>query len=71
MLASQGLGFVATLLILMVSAEPMAASDSLIWAAIAGTSGVTGLALFYLALSRGTMGLVGQMRRADGALIAG
>jgi drug/metabolite transporter (DMT)-like permease len=67
MLASQGLGFVATLLILIVSAEPMAASDSLIWAAIAGTSGVTGLALFYLALARGTMGLVAPLAALIGA----
>ncbi len=67
MLASQGIGFVATLSILLISGEPMADAGSLGWAAFAGISGVVGLGLFYLALSRGTMGLVAPLAALIGA----
>ena len=67
MLASQGLGLVATGLILVVVGEPAPGADSLLWASIAGVSGVGGLAFFYLALSRGTMGVVAPLAALIGA----
>ena len=67
MLASQGIGFVATTLILVFTAEPISSSDSLVWAAFAGVSGVAGLFFFYLALARGTMGIVAPLAALIGA----
>src|SRR5688572_28294510 len=67
MLASQGIGFIGTLLVLVLSAEPLAAPDSLAWGAIAGVCGVGGLGFFYYALSRGTMGLVAPLAALIGA----
>ncbi len=67
MLASQGLGMVATGLILVLVGEPAPATDSFVWAAIAGISGVGGLAFFYLALARGTMGAVAPLAALIGA----
>lgn len=67
MLASQGIGLVATLTILLISGEPPGTSESLVWAAIAGTSGVFGLAFFYFALGRGTMGIVAPLAALIGA----
>lgn len=67
MLASQGIGMVATGLILLVVGEPVPAADSVLWAAIAGISGVGGLAFFYLALARGTMGVVAPLAALIGA----
>jgi len=67
MLASQGIGFVITVLILVASGEPTASTESLAWAAFAGVSGIAGLAFFYFALSRGTMGLVAPLAALIGA----
>jgi drug/metabolite transporter (DMT)-like permease len=67
MLASQGIGFVITVLVLLVSGEPAAPPVSLGWAAFAGVSGIAGLAFFYFALSRGTMGLVAPLAALVGA----
>lgn len=67
MLASQGIGMVATGLILLLVGEPVPATDSIVWAAIAGISGVGGLAFFYLALARGTMGVVAPLAALIGA----
>ena len=67
MLASQGLGTVVTVLILVLVGEPAPATDSLLWASIAGISGVGGLAFFYLALARGTMGVVAPLAALIGA----
>lgn len=66
-MVSQGLGMVVTGLILVAVGEPAPAADSLIWATIAGISGVGGLAFFYLALARGTMGLVAPLAALIGA----
>ncbi|MGI8928096.1 MAG: EamA family transporter [Candidatus Limnocylindrales bacterium] len=67
MLASQGIGMVATGLILLVVGEAAPVADSILWAAIAGSSGVAGLAFFYLALARGTMGVVAPLAALIGA----
>lgn len=67
LLASQGIGFIATMVVLLLSGEPVASSESLIWAAVAGISGVAGLGFFYLALARGTMGLVAPLAALIGA----
>lgn len=67
MLASQGIGMVATGLILLLVGEAAPAADSVLWAAIAGISGVGGLAFFYLALARGTMGVVAPLAALIGA----
>ena len=67
LLASQGIGFLFTTLILIGSGEPLASTESLLWAAFAGIAGVGGLAFFYLALSRGTMGLVAPLAALIGA----
>lgn len=67
LLASQGIGLIASMLILILSGEPVASSESLTWSAVAGVSGVAGLAFFYLALARGTMGLVAPLAALIGA----
>jgi drug/metabolite transporter (DMT)-like permease len=60
-LLSQGVGLILAATALLVSSEALPAPEALAWAAAAGVSGVLGLALFYLALSRGTMGLVAPL----------
>jgi drug/metabolite transporter (DMT)-like permease len=60
-LLTQGVGLALAAILLIASAEPMPSQEALAWAAAAGVSGVLGLALFYLALSRGTMGLVAPL----------
>jgi len=67
MLASQGIGMVATGLILVLVGDPVPGAESILWAAIAGISGVGGLAFFYLALARGTMGVVAPLAALIGA----
>ena len=47
--------------LLLISGEAMPGNDALLWAAAAGASGAFGLGCFYLALSRGTMGLVAPL----------
>ena len=66
-LAAQGVGLVATISITLFSGEPIAGPASMAWGAIAGITGVAGLAFFYLALSRGTMGLVAPLAALIGA----
>ena len=58
---SQGLGLLLTALLLLVVGEPLPGVESLTWGALGGVSGALGLACFYLALSRGTMGLVAPL----------
>jgi uncharacterized membrane protein len=55
---AQGVGLLVAGLLLLVSGEPAPGGEALVWGALAGTSGAFGLGCFYLALSRGTMGLV-------------
>ena len=60
-LLTQGVGLGLAAILLVASAEPMPSQEALAWAAAAGVSGALGLAFFYLALSRGTMGLVAPL----------
>jgi drug/metabolite transporter (DMT)-like permease len=55
---AQGVGLLVAGLLVLVGGEPIPAVEALAFAALAGTSGTLGLGCFYLALSRGTMGLV-------------
>jgi len=47
--------------LLLLSGETIPGNDALLWAALAGIFGAFGLGCFYLALSRGTMGLVAPL----------
>jgi drug/metabolite transporter (DMT)-like permease len=60
-LLAQGVGLVVSTGLLLVSAEVRPEMEALAWAAAAGAAGAAGLAFFYLALSRGTMGLVAPL----------
>jgi drug/metabolite transporter (DMT)-like permease len=60
-LLAQLTGFLVALGLLVGSSEPMPGQGALLWAAAAGVSGSVGLGAFYLALSRGTMGLVAPL----------
>jgi drug/metabolite transporter (DMT)-like permease len=60
-LLAQGVGLVLAGLLLLPAREPMPSSEAAAWALVAGATGVFGLAFFYLALSRGTMGLVAPL----------
>jgi drug/metabolite transporter (DMT)-like permease len=55
---AQGVGLLVAGLLLFLSSEPMPGNEALLWGALAGVSGAFGMVCFYLALSRGTMGLV-------------
>jgi drug/metabolite transporter (DMT)-like permease len=54
-------------LILALSGEIGPSSDSLLWGTLAGASGVAGAGFFYLALARGTMGVVAPLAAVIGA----
>ncbi|MFV2062353.1 MAG: EamA family transporter [Chloroflexota bacterium] len=58
---AQAVGLAVATLLLFLSDEAMPGSDALVWAALAGVAGTLGLGCFYLALSRGTMGLVAPL----------
>ncbi|HUG49097.1 MAG TPA: EamA family transporter [Candidatus Limnocylindria bacterium] len=66
-LASQAVGLLATLLILLASGEALPPLPAIAWGAVAGLSGVIGLGAFYAALSRGTMGLIAPLAALIGA----
>jgi drug/metabolite transporter (DMT)-like permease len=55
--------------VIVVRAEPFPDPAFVVWAAAAGVSGVLGLSAFYLALSRGTMGLVAPLTALVGAAV--
>lgn len=64
---SQGVGLLATLAILLFTGELGPSQDSVVWGALAGISSVAGLGFFYLALARGTMGVVAPLAAVIGA----
>ena len=68
-LLTQGVGLIIAIGLLLVSGEGRPGQEALAWAAAAGASGALGLAFFYLALSRGTMGLVAPLTALLGAAI--
>jgi uncharacterized membrane protein len=58
---AQSVGLVIAALLLLVAGEPMPGAEALAWGALGGVAGAFGLGCFYLALSRGTMGLVAPL----------
>lgn len=66
-LAAQLVGLVATLFILVPGNEALPPVAALAWAAAAGLSGIVGLGAYYVALSRGTMGLIAPLAALIGA----
>ena len=64
---TQLVGLAGTLILLVASAEPLPGTSSLLYAAAASVVGVTGLGLFYHALSRGTMGVIAPLAALIGA----
>jgi drug/metabolite transporter (DMT)-like permease len=68
-LLAQLTGLVVALALLVASHEPMPGGEALAWGAGAGVSGSVGLGAFYLALSRGTMGLVAPLTALVAALV--
>ena len=60
-LLAQGVGLLVASVLLLLSGEPAPGDEALLLAAAAGASGAFGLGCFYLALSRGTMGLVAPL----------
>lgn len=55
---AQVVGLTAAVVLVLIGGEAVPPAEALAWAAAAGVSGTFGLGAFYLALSRGTMGLV-------------
>jgi drug/metabolite transporter (DMT)-like permease len=60
-LLAQFVGLLLAALLLLTSGEVMPPAEALAWGALAGVVGTLGLGCFYLALSRGTMGLVAPL----------
>ncbi len=60
-LLAQVVGLLVAAALLFLSGEPVPSGEALLWAALGGISGTFGLGCFYLALSRGTMGLVAPL----------
>ncbi|MBA3435994.1 MAG: EamA family transporter [Chloroflexi bacterium] len=69
LLMTQVIGLLATAGLLAVSVEVLPSTSALVWAGAAGLSGVAGLGCLYLALSRGTMGLVAPLAALVGAAL--
>jgi drug/metabolite transporter (DMT)-like permease len=67
MLVAQTLPTVPLILIVAASGESQPATEHMLWAVLAGASGVSGLAFFYYALARGTMGVVAPLAAVIGA----
>jgi drug/metabolite transporter (DMT)-like permease len=67
MLAAQLIGLLGTLLLLAGSGEAQPSVEAMAWSAAAGLSGIVGLGAYYLALARGTMGLVAPLSALIGA----
>jgi drug/metabolite transporter (DMT)-like permease len=67
MLVSQSIGFAGMVVLVLVSGEAVPSFDSMAWAAGAGALGIVGLAAFYYALGRGSMGIVAPLAALIGA----
>ena len=66
---AQAVGLLMASVLLLISVEALPGTEALGWSALAGISGSLGLGCFYLALSRGTMGLVAPLTALLGAMI--
>jgi drug/metabolite transporter (DMT)-like permease len=66
---AQAVGLVVAAFLLLGSGEPAPDSEAIAWAAAAGAAGSIGLGAFYLALSRGTKGLVAPLTALIAAAI--
>lgn len=60
-LAVQAIGTVLALAFVLGTGEPATGSGPLVWAAAAGLGGLLGVTALYLALARGTMGLIAPL----------
>lgn len=60
-LAVQAIGTLLALAFVLAIGEPAAEARTLAWAAAAGLGGLLGVTALYLALSRGTMGLIAPL----------
>jgi drug/metabolite transporter (DMT)-like permease len=58
---AQATGLVIAVVLLLIAGESMPGGEALVFGAIAGVAGALGVGCFYLALSRGTMGLVAPL----------
>jgi drug/metabolite transporter (DMT)-like permease len=66
-LTSQVVGLGLSAILLGWTGEASPPADAFVWAAISGASGIVGLGFFYLALARGTMGVVAPLAALIGA----
>lgn len=64
---SQGLGLAGSAVLVAIGGAPVPAAADLAWAGAAGLVGFVGLAAFYAALARGTMGIVAPLAALIGA----
>jgi drug/metabolite transporter (DMT)-like permease len=69
MAINQAFGFALAGAFVVAMRESMPGTESLAWSAIGGASGAIGIGAFYLALSRGTMGIVAPSTAVIGATI--
>lgn len=69
LIMGQVIGFAVTLLLVLLSGEAPPKPEALVWAGLGGALGIGGLACLYLALSRGTMGLVAPLAALIGATV--
>ena len=67
MLVGQGIGLSGTVLLVAISGETFPSTQAVAWAAGAGALGMVGLAAFYYALARGSMGIVAPLAALIGA----
>ena len=66
-LTSQGIGLTATLVILLLSGEAGPSQAAIVWGTFAGVCGLAGIGFFYVALARGTMGVIAPFAALIGA----
>jgi drug/metabolite transporter (DMT)-like permease len=69
LVATQVLGVLLAGSMVVISGDQMPQAGALAWACLAGISGVIGLAGLYLALARGTMGLVAPLTAVVAATV--